>query len=261
MYPIIKQKIKDLSKEPVFLLIIGIEIAILIILIFFIHVKVEDGVVTHIQIFKSQIKEAGFFLNMVLPSFIGTIQMIVLFLMIIVLSGSINHTLKNPLSKIVLTKIPSRSHFLIANYIAINLFNIINLSIFLLLLVAVLFFKTGFFIITEPLLVGYDFVIVIISLTAIFTLFNMFIENETFISVVGLFLCFYLGARLGGQIDTDNILKLILGNALPPLYYIRGFDSILNHNLVNLKTIGFSFGYVLMYLLISAIIYKRRDLN
>jgi ABC-type transport system involved in multi-copper enzyme maturation permease subunit len=261
MYPIIKEKIRELIKEPVILLILGIEIAVLLSLIFFVHIKIDDNIITNIKIFGINIDEVGLFINMILPNFVDILYALILFLSIIVFSSTTTQILKNPLSKIILTKSISRTNFIFGNYAGTNLFNIINLLIFLFLIIILLFFKTGSLIVAEPLILSYDFVIVIFSLTAIITLLSILVDNEAFVAVISLFLCFYLGGVVGNRGDAYNIWNLILSYTLPPLYYLRGFNSMLNENLINFKTIGLTVLYAAIYLSLSAFIYNKKDLN
>ncbi len=260
MLVVIKRTICDLFRYPVIILIYIVELVALLLILFGLKFGIENGEIVRIYFFNKMITEqVGLFLNLLLSAYINFIMWIILFLLVITFGSVSTEIFKNPLNKMILTKDISRAQLIISQYLGINTYLIINLVVFSLLIISILFFKTQF-IVLEPFILSLNIIIILLSLSAIFPLIGVLFENEAVTSIIGLALAFIIGPFISAENSTDNILITIVHYIIPPFISFISYEKAIQLDMYDLRLVLSTIFYIFIYLTITIFIYNKRDI-
>lgn len=269
MWTIIKYNIQNLIINPVIILIYIIEVPVLLLLIFGVELNVENGIVTSLTILGRNIDEIGVFINFIIPNMLSVYIFIHIFLYIISTASITQSIINSPIASIILTKNITREKYVVSQYISYNLFIFLHLLILGILIFVILYFKTGVPLLKEIFIPCLRISILMSSYTMIFSLLGVIINNETFIAAVGIIFLFYLSSRITNITIEDGLLFNIIKYLFPPILAFEGYNKSVDIEsleytgdyALDLFRIVFNLFYILVYISITILIYKKKDLS
>ncbi len=261
MWTITKINLRSLFINPVIILIYIIEVPVLLLLIFGIKINVENGIVNSLIFFNRNIDDVGILINFSLPYLLQIYIFIHVFLYIITTGGITLSIIKSPISSIILTKEITRNQYIIAQYLSYNFFIIIHLLVFGTLIFLVLYIKTHLLLFEEVFLPCLHITFLMSSYTMIYSLLGVIVDSETFVLAFGFIIYFYLGYHIENITIENGLFFNIIKYIFPPILSIKEYNIIIDIDSLDLFKIGLNIFYIVIYLLITILIYRKKDLS
>lgn len=261
MWTITKINLRSLSLNSVMILIYIIEVPVLLLIIFGMKINVENGIVNSLIFFNRNIDDVGILINFTFPYLLQFYILIHVFLYLMTTSGVSLNIIKSPISPIILTKKVTRNQYVIAQYLSYNLFIFIHILVFGTLIFLILYIKTQLLLFEEVFLPCLHIALLITSYTMIYSLLGVIIDSETFIFAFGFIIYFFLGYRIENITIEDGLFFNIIKYIFPPILSIKEYNSIITIDSLDLFKIGLNIFYIVIYLLITILIYSKKDLS
>jgi ABC-type transport system involved in multi-copper enzyme maturation permease subunit len=261
-FALLKETIRNTLSQPALIFCFILQIAILAFVGLGLSFEYHNNILVSISVLGKEPLEGEslFVLRRIIIDFVQLGWTIVMFLFIIGTSASFSELFKDPLLNILLTKKYSRSKLLFTRYIGVVASIFVLQLLFSMLLISVLFVKTGqaFWWLFLPITLTP--VLHFLILASLNVLLSILFENITASIVISLSI-YYFNSFLTAGMSLHNPLLKFLSFLFPPFSLInRIFIDYVLYGSSEIAFPFYCFIYAVCYFLTAIVLFKRRDL-
>jgi len=260
-FAVVKQTSLSTLSQPALLIIMILEVAVLLFLIFGIHLEVEQGTLVSIRIFGKEIVQVVYFVSTILPMFVNFLTSIMMFLLIVGTASLYLQVLKDPLLGVILTRPLSRVKLFVSNYAGMAVGIFVNIALFSFFVSFILSTKQGGSFIISPFIGCLGLVAQCLIISAICSLFALLTESVTAVMVLGVAIYFLLGPLISSIQIANNVLFVGISLLVPKTGKLM---TITGELLMGGQpdTVEFLLAAIpaVIFFTVAAVLFNRRDL-
>jgi ABC-type transport system involved in multi-copper enzyme maturation permease subunit len=261
-FAFLKETMRNTLSQPALMFVFILQIAILAFIAIGLSFEYHNDILVSISVLGKEPleRESLFVLRRIVTDFVQFGWTIFMFLFIVGTSASFSELFKDPLLNILLTKKYSRSQLLFSRYIGVVTSIFMLQLIFSMLLISILFVKTGqgfWWLILPITMTPVLYFLILASLNG---LLSILFENVTAAIVISLSIYYFNSFLTAGTLSHNPMLK-ILSSLFPPFSLInRIFIEYILYGASDMAFPFYCFIYATCYLFAAIILFKRRDL-